>query len=191
MKNILIPALLLGTLISPSFVSAHDEPVACTMQYAPVCGTDNGKYRTYGNGCTLGAEHGIYQHEGECTAAELEGVSDGKTYTPPAHCVAWNDGCNSCARQGTGMAACTLMACMGEPRPGYCTAYAETGEVRPAPKPASPGTSTSSGERADSGISSEPADMAEATSTATTTEMRAGFFARLWTSIATWFGNLF
>lgn len=44
-----------------------NDPIACTMEYRPVCGTDtNGKERTYGNMCSLGAERGTFKHEGQC-----------------------------------------------------------------------------------------------------------------------------
>lgn len=44
-------------------------PIACTMQYAPVCGKDaNGTEKTYGNACVLGAEKATFVHDGECTA---------------------------------------------------------------------------------------------------------------------------
>ena len=37
--------------------------VACTLQYAPVCGTNE---KTYGNMCMLNADHVAVKHEGEC-----------------------------------------------------------------------------------------------------------------------------
>ena len=37
--------------------------VACTLEYAPVCGVDN---ITYGNMCALEAEHVTMNHQGEC-----------------------------------------------------------------------------------------------------------------------------
>lgn len=37
--------------------------IACTLQYAPVCGVDE---KTYGNMCMLNAEHVVIKHQGEC-----------------------------------------------------------------------------------------------------------------------------
>lgn len=50
----------------------------------------------------------------------------------PANCIAYNDGCNNCARWTVdGQWACTLMACMDQTTPKYtCTAYAP--ELTPA-----------------------------------------------------------
>ncbi|HRH55626.1 MAG TPA: hypothetical protein PK609_02050 [Candidatus Paceibacterota bacterium] len=170
-------AFCLLAISIPGSASAT-SPVMCTMQYQPVCGTDmNGKYKTYGNSCTLGAENGTYQHEGECTDAELRGTQEG-TYVPPAHCTAWYDGCNSCSRTEDGNAVCTLRGCMGTPAAGYCTAYGETStDVAPAPPVPAPEVSV----EASSTQSLEAQPLQET----------PGFFARIWTSIATWFGNLF
>lgn len=48
-------------------VTPDEGPVACTLQYAPVCGKDaNGTIRTFGNACMLGAEKAEFLYEGEC-----------------------------------------------------------------------------------------------------------------------------
>jgi len=153
------------------------------MQYDPVCGTENGVYKTYGNGCVLGVEGATFQHQGECTRAELEGRQEG-TYTPPAHCTAWFDGCNRCSRSADGQSMCTLMACMGEPRAGYCTAYNDT-ETPEEPSPA-PGI--------DEGTSSSavpPAEVEIDSEATTSPETDIGFFFTLWNQIRDWFKGLF
>ncbi|WP_420545254.1 MBL fold metallo-hydrolase [Nitrosopumilus sp.] len=38
--------------------------VACTLEYAPVCGVNE---KTYGNMCSLNADHVAMKHKGECT----------------------------------------------------------------------------------------------------------------------------
>lgn len=176
MKNLAIVFGALAIASVPLLTEAR-TPVMCTMEYAPVCGTDQkGVYRTYGNSCTLGAEGGTFQHQGECTDAELSG----KGYVPPEHCTAWFDGCNSCGRGPTGESYCTLKACVGDPAPGYCTAY-EGGRVD-EPKAKSllpiPGTVATS-------------DATSSTELTGAAAPRESFFARIWIDIVAWFGNLF
>lgn len=187
MKNSFIFLAVILCVFAGSSITRAQGPTMCTMQYQPVCGTEKGVYKTYGNSCVMGTSGATYQHEGECTVAELAGRQEG-TYTPPAHCTAWNDGCNSCGRSPNGDSYCTLMACMGEPRAGYCTAYGDsvTDDPSPAPdrpvsNPVNPGTSASSG----------PADTEVITDTATSTPEKSGFLTQVWTQVAEWFNNLF
>jgi hypothetical protein len=189
MKRLIIPIVLLGVFSvafsvearTPLYIDAEaDVSVACTMQYEPVCGAKEVQcikapchpvYQTYGNSCVLGVEGATYVHAGECTAADTGPLpGGGSTYTPPAHCVAWFDGCNQCGRGPDGESFCTLKACIDAPSAGYCTKYADQPE--PAPQPTH---------------SPSP----EVTST-TTVEADAsvevpGFFASLWVKIASLF----
>ena len=43
--------------------SVSPPMIACTLQYAPVCGVNE---KTYGNMCMLNAEHVAVKHQGEC-----------------------------------------------------------------------------------------------------------------------------
>ncbi|MDH3203353.1 MAG: DUF4377 domain-containing protein [Nitrosopumilus sp.] len=45
--------------------SATAPIIACTLEYAPVCGVNE---KTYGNMCLLNAEHVAVKHQGECRA---------------------------------------------------------------------------------------------------------------------------
>lgn len=48
-------------------ITPDEGPIACTMQYAPVCGKDaNGTIKTYGNSCVLGASKADFLYDGEC-----------------------------------------------------------------------------------------------------------------------------
>ncbi len=180
MKNSFLSlALALVILAIPSITKA-ETPIMCTMQYDPVCGTEKGVYKTYGNSCVLGAEGATYQHGGECTAAELNGKQEG-TYTPPANCTAWFDGCNSCSRSAGGQGMCTLMACMGEPSAGYCTAY---GAAEPKPTPPPPSETVGSD-------SIEPVEAEIVVEATTTVETDPGFFFGVWRAIVAWFQGLF
>jgi len=178
MKNSAVVLVALLALVIPAITEATTSTM-CTMQYDPVCGTESGVYKTYGNGCVLASEGAVYQHEGECTAPELRGKQEG-TYTPPAHCTAWFDGCNSCSRHVSGQAMCTLMACMGEPKAGYCRAYAETEPIPTPPPPEAVGSG-----------SIEPVGAEVVVEATTTAETDPGFFFGIWRAIAAWFSGLF
>lgn len=179
MKNAyILLALAFAVLAAPTITKA-ETPTMCTMQYDPVCGTEKGVYKTYGNSCVLGTEGATYQHAGECTAAELDGKQEG-TYTPPASCTAWFDGCNTCSSSASGQAMCTLMACVGEPAAGYCTAYGKT-ESKPTPPPSKPVGNESI----------EPVEVEVVTEATTTAETDPGFFFGIWKAVIAWFQGLF
>ncbi len=101
-------------------------PIACTLEYAPVCGAKSIVCittpcdpipTTYGNKCAMQADGASFLYMGECGS---------QTYPDPAQdpmCKSWNDGCNTCGRsEPGGMAACTLRYCVAPGKP-YCTAY--------------------------------------------------------------------
>lgn len=144
------------------------EPTMCTMQYDPVCATKDGSTRTYGNSCTAGAEGAVILHGGECR--------DEAAYVPPASCTAWFDGCNRCTRMENGDAACTLMACAGEPQAGYCTAYAADASEEPLPLEEAAATSSVQATSA----TTSPADVT-----------MGSFFSRLWTYLTARLTSLF
>ena len=143
------------------------EPTMCTMQYDPVCAVKDGIERTYGNSCTAGADDAMVLYEGECRQQE--------TYVPPETCTAWFDGCNRCSRGENGDAMCTMMACMGAPQPGYCTAYKDGTPPEIAPKPEE--------------MAIEEALAATGTSPAEVTV--GSFFTRLWTYLMARFAGIF
>ncbi|MEK7511059.1 MAG: hypothetical protein AAB582_02400 [Patescibacteria group bacterium] len=180
MKGLFVaPVLFVGVfglaLAVHARTPAEDGPTMCTMQYQPVCGAKQvqcvsapcyPQYHTYGNSCMMGVDGGSFIHEGECTASETGPVT-GKPYVPPAHCTSWFDGCNQCGRGDNGESYCTLKACVGDPAPGYCTAYDEPPKETP-PKLVPPidSSTTSPQEENDS-------------ATATSSVQTEGFFAKI------------
>lgn len=188
MKLFIIPLVVVGVFGVALGVEARttaaveakaEVSVACTMQYQPVCGAKEVQcikapcypvYQTYGNSCVLGAEGATFVHDGECTAAETGPVKGEVTYTPPAHCVAWFDGCNQCGKDENGMAFCTEKACVDTPAAGYCTKYADQPGSKPAPAP-TPSPDVTSTSTVDAEVSVET----------------PGFFASIWLKVVSFF----
>ncbi len=119
-----------------------DTPIACTMQYQPVCGQELheccktsgtkpaycmyakvncevGSPKTFGNSCQLNAAGAKYFYDGEC--------KNNQTGEAPANCKIWYDGCNTCSRQYSGgPLMCTMMACINNGiwnSGAYCKEY--------------------------------------------------------------------
>jgi len=102
-------------------------PVACTLEYAPVCGQPTVQCpagadcqrplpKTYGNSCSLKAAGASYLYEGQCR-------DDVKPTEAPSSCKIWDDGCNTCSRSYPGgPLMCTLRACIWQGVP-KCDAY--------------------------------------------------------------------
>lgn len=108
------------------FAACPGEPVACTLEYAPVCGQPNISCpagadcqrplpKTYGNSCQMRADGATFLYNGACR--------DKDPVTPPNSCKVWNDGCNSCVRDYPGgPMSCTERACIWQGVP-KCEKY--------------------------------------------------------------------
>ncbi|MFM2414906.1 MAG: hypothetical protein RI911_599 [Candidatus Parcubacteria bacterium] len=77
--------------------------------------------RTFSSLCEMRAAQATQISEGECQRGSV-------TYTPPATCQAWFDGCNTCSRSSaTASGVCTQRACTtSEMTAGYCSAHFAT-----------------------------------------------------------------
>jgi hypothetical protein len=139
MKRILSLIALACGFVVPAFALAADVPAVCTREYQPVCAAKPVQcvaapcypvYETYSNSCVAEGDHAAVIHAGACAAAEAGPVAATATtsgaYEPPAGCLAWNDGCNSCSKAANGQAICTLKACIGPVQLGYCTQFEES-----------------------------------------------------------------
>lgn len=201
MKTYILQILLSAVFILLPGLALAESPTMCTMQYEPICGSQQVQcvtapcypvYHTYGNSCVMNAEKGYFLHAGECTAKESGPIiPTGEVYVPPAGCTAWFDGCNMCSRSGKNNEVCTLRACMAPkypdlPATGYCTAYELTTTTPTTPTvPTTPTTP----------VVQPPHEPTIIAVTATTSEIITdqdqdadrGFFVRLWTIIRGWF----
>lgn len=103
----------------------EENPIACTKEYAPVCGQVNIQcittpcdpiQNTYGNRCMMEADWAEFLYTGECVQVDLQ------------TCSSYYDGCNTCSVENGELVACTEMACLGDKNPPRCLAFVD--EVR-------------------------------------------------------------
>ena len=197
-------------VLMSAFVSATDAlaATACTKEYVPVCGQKEvcntemcwGETRTYGNSCVLRADGAVPLYQGECKGGgsvshpatdpivEPAEPYNPPTYTPPAGCVAWFDGCNSCSGGAGEPAACTLRACLGEPQPGYCIRYADD---RVPPDVISDPDACVSSPPSSGYVGNQPQQAVDLDNGAETLTRSENPVVRFFNSIASWFKNLF
>lgn len=194
-------ATITGLVTLPQATHAASSQI-CYDLYQPVCAAQQIEcfaapcypiYKTYSNSCFMQADGATLIHQGECTATETGSVGHPATttppeptrpYVPPTGCIAWFDGCNSCAIAGPNKGTiCTMMACQAnQPRAGYCRTYAATSTppvITPTHRPSTPVVTVST---------SSPVASASTTATSTGSHSIFSFFSRLWHTIIGWFG---